>query len=329
MADSRPGRQRLPLHPGQTFFCSVLFFLPALIPPLFGWLNGFLAVPVIYLLCSRGAAAGSMQLQISLLAAGLAALFTGRIEGFLFSLTLVPLGYSLHRSALAGVSPAVSGGRGGLVLLGTWLLFWTVQGMVSGVNPYTQLRESLDTGFRQMLEFAASEEAALTPEMLYGVQQALGEIRATAPRLLPGLLAALVPVTVWLNMGPVRHLDPARTPGLGAHRRGRGAAGRRRYGPGRQRVGAAGHRDPVLFPGSGGVRRPARALADADLPAGAALPGVHPAELRHAHAGRPGFERRLVQFPTPAGQDTTLTRSAPQRHDRPRQRRKTTLRINP
>ena len=39
MADSRPGRQRLPLHPGQTFLCSVLFFLPALIPPLFGWLQ--------------------------------------------------------------------------------------------------------------------------------------------------------------------------------------------------------------------------------------------------------------------------------------------------
>ena len=200
MADSRPGRQRLPLHPGQTFLCSVLFFLPALIPPLFGWLNGFLAVPVVFLLSSRGAGAGSLQLQRGLLAAGLAALFTGRIEGFLFSLTLVPLGYSLHRSALAGASPAMSGGRGGLVLLGTWLLFWTVQGMVSGVNPYVHLRESLDTGFRQMLEFAASEEAALTPEMLYGVQQALGEIRETAPRLLPGLLAALVPVTVWLNM---------------------------------------------------------------------------------------------------------------------------------
>lgn len=213
MADSRPGRQRLPLHPGQTFLCSVLFFLPALIPPLFGWLNGFLAVPVIYLLCSRGAGAGSMQLQISLLAAGLAALFTGRIEGFLFSLTLVPLGYSLHRSALAGASPAMSGGRGGLVLLGTWLLFWTVQGMVSGVNPYTQLRESLDAGFRQMLEFAASEEAALTPEMLYGVQQALGEIRATAPRLLPGLLVALVPVTVWLNMVTANSLTRRFRPG--------------------------------------------------------------------------------------------------------------------
>ena len=114
MADSRPGRQRLPLHPGQTFLCSVLFFLPALIPPLFGWLNGFLAVPVVFLLSSRGAGAGSLQLQLSLLAAGLAALFTGRIEGFLFSLTLVPLGYSLHRSALAGASPAMSGGRGGL-----------------------------------------------------------------------------------------------------------------------------------------------------------------------------------------------------------------------
>ena len=200
MADSRSGLNRLLLHPGQTFLLSVLFFLPALVPPLFGWLNGFLAVPVVLLLAGRGMSAGSVQLQLSLLAAGLVALFTGRIEGFLFSLTLVPLGYSLHRSALADESAAVTGGKGTLVLVIVWLLFWTVQGLVGNVNPYTQLREALDAGFRQMLEFAASKEAGLSPEMQFSVQQALTEVRETAPRLLPGLLAALVPVTVWSNM---------------------------------------------------------------------------------------------------------------------------------
>ncbi|MDX9834638.1 MAG: DUF2232 domain-containing protein, partial [Desulfobulbus sp.] len=206
MADSQPGRQQLPLHPGQTFLCSVLFFLPALIPSLFGWLNGFLAVPVVYLLSSRGAQAGTVQLLISLMAACLAALFIGRIEGFFFSLTLVPLGYSLYRSAQAGDSPAVSGAKGGLVLLGVWLLFWSLQGQASGVDPYTHLRESLDAGFRQMLEFATSEEAGLSPEMVYSIQQTIGEIRETAPRLLPGLLATLVPVTVWLSMVTVNGL---------------------------------------------------------------------------------------------------------------------------
>ena len=188
------------IHPWQTLLYAAFFLLPVLSPPLFGLLNGLLAVPVILLLAQRGFKPGSQQLQASILLAGLIAVLTQRAEAFLFSLTLIPLGYALCRSALAGESPAVSGGKGAAVLALTWLLFWSVFGALSGVNPYTHLLQSLDVGFKEMMAFSASEQAGLSPDALQVVHEGIDQVRQGLPRLLPGILAAMVPITVWANM---------------------------------------------------------------------------------------------------------------------------------
>ena len=47
MVNSEPGLKKNSFHPGQLLLFSAFFFIPALSPPLFGWLNGLLAVPVL------------------------------------------------------------------------------------------------------------------------------------------------------------------------------------------------------------------------------------------------------------------------------------------
>ena len=200
MAEFGSGWRAGAIQPGQTLLYAAFFLLPVLSPPFFGLLNGLLAVPVMLLLAGRGRKAGSIQLQASLLLAGAIALLTQRLEAFLFTLTLVPLGFSLWRSASAGESPAVSGGKGAAVLALTWLCYWSVFGVVSGVNPYLQLLQALDLGFKEMMEFSASDQAGLSPEAQHALRQGFDEIRQGLPRLLPGLLAAMIPLTVWANM---------------------------------------------------------------------------------------------------------------------------------
>jgi len=195
-----PGLSKF-VHPsGQTFLFSALFFAPALSPLLFGWLNGLLAISVFYIFTVNGVKTGGVQLRTVLLLAGLGALLVQRLEIFLFSLTLIPLGYSLFKSAANGESAAVSGGKGVIVLSLTWIFFWGVYGAVAGINPYSYLLKVLDLGFQQSLEFYASKEADLSQETVYALQQVTNGMRKTIPNLLPGLLASAVVITVWINM---------------------------------------------------------------------------------------------------------------------------------
>jgi uncharacterized protein YybS (DUF2232 family) len=195
-----PGLRNFFYPPGQIFLFSALFFAPALSPLLFGWLNGLLAIPVFYILTVNGFKTGVVQLRTVLLIAGLGALLVQRLEIFLFSLTLIPLGYSLFKSAANGESAAVSGGKGVFVLSLTWLFFWGVYGAAVGINPYHYLLEALDLGFQQSLEFYASKEAGLSQETIYSLQQVTNGMKKTIPNLLPGLLASALVITVWINI---------------------------------------------------------------------------------------------------------------------------------
>jgi len=188
------------ISPRQFLLFSAFFFIPTVNPPLFGWLHGIAAIPVFYLLTVNGFKTGTTLLQRCLLVAGLGALLMHRLEVFLFSLTLIPLGYTLFKDSVEHKSAATSGGKGMVILGLTWLFFWGIYGAITGINPYKQLLEMLDFGFQQSLEFYMSKEAGLTQETVYNLQQVTQKVRETIPKLLPGLLAAVLIITVWFNM---------------------------------------------------------------------------------------------------------------------------------
>ena len=186
--------------PVQLLGLSVLFFLPVVQPALFGWLNGFSAVPVLYFLSVHGFSKGGAALRLSLLFVGIAALLMQRLDVYLFTLTMVPLGYTLYISGNNQESAAVSGFKGMIALCVSWLIFWTGYGVLANINPYTSLIKALDLGFQQTLEIYSSKDAGLTPEMVYNLQLITNNLRETVPRLMPGILATAVVLTVWMNM---------------------------------------------------------------------------------------------------------------------------------
>ncbi len=192
------GKDQIP--PVQLICLSILFLLPVLQPSLFGWLNGFLAIPVFYLLQVNGYITGIAIIRTSLLLVGAISLLLQRLDIYLFSLTLLPLGFILHASALKEETAAVSGGKGLLVLALSWLVFWTGFGVLTETNPYTSLLQALDLDFQQALELYRSKDAGLTPDMVYNLQILIDNLRETVPRLMPGLLATAAIFTVWMNM---------------------------------------------------------------------------------------------------------------------------------
>lgn len=193
-------REKDGFPPVQLVVLSILFLLPVVQPALFGWLNGFLAVPVCYVLLVHGHTSGVAIIRLSLLVAGIAALLMQRLEIYLFTLTLVPLGFTLFSSARNKESASVSGAKGVLILTAIWLIFWAGYGFFSGTNPYTSLLKAFDLGFQQTLEIYSSKDAGLTPEMVYSLTIITNNLRETVPRLMPGFLATVVILTVWMNM---------------------------------------------------------------------------------------------------------------------------------
>ena len=184
----------------ETLIVSALFFIPVLSPAFFGWLHGLLAVPVVYMLLSHGMKSGTIHLGICLTVAGVIALAVNRAEIMAFSLTMIPLGYTLAHSASTREQPSLSGGKGFAVLAASWFVFWLFFAMLTEINPYTQLIQSINTGLQEAGELYSAQDSGLSEETRYSLKLLLEETRKGIPSFLPGILASIVLVTVWLNM---------------------------------------------------------------------------------------------------------------------------------
>ncbi|HBI14250.1 MAG TPA: hypothetical protein DDY20_01815 [Desulfobulbaceae bacterium] len=184
---------------GQVLLLATAFVLPGIAPAYFGWLSGLLAIPVFCLLGVHGVRRGGILIRNALLLAAVAALLFKLIGTLLFALTIIPLGYSFHRSAAAGDSEWNTVGKGCLLLGACWLLFWTVYGAVEGVQPYQQLLQMIDDGFAQSYEYYRAQAGQKAETLLY-LEQAVAETRRLVPHLLPGLLGCIVIFTVWVNL---------------------------------------------------------------------------------------------------------------------------------
>ncbi|MDD3617812.1 MAG: DUF2232 domain-containing protein [Desulfobulbaceae bacterium] len=184
---------------GQTVLLAAAFLLPGIAPSIFGWLNGLLAIPVFLLLYLYGINQGSLYIRNGALLAVAGAIPMHILPLVLFSLTFIPLGYSLNKSAVAGENEWRTGARGSLILGGSWLIFWAVYGALEGMNPYTGLLQMLDAGFAQAKEYYRTS-GELPAEALLQLEQVIDGARALVPKILPGLLCCTVILTVWLNL---------------------------------------------------------------------------------------------------------------------------------
>uniref|UniRef100_UPI00405679E9 DUF2232 domain-containing protein n=1 Tax=Candidatus Electronema sp. TaxID=2698783 RepID=UPI00405679E9 len=206
----------MPLRPerGQAAGSLLLagaFLLPTAFPQLFSWIGLLLAVPVFLLLQNGEEARALRQLRQGLMAVGAAALLLGHGWWFLFLLAAVPLGWTLHRSAQSGADPAAAGGAGLAVLSGCWLVFWTLRGLLTGVNPYASLLADLDSSLEQLMVIYRSS-GELSGDLLQELELAAAALQKILPKVLPGLLASSAVFTVWLNLtvssGLLRRLRP-------------------------------------------------------------------------------------------------------------------------
>lgn len=183
----------------QTIILAAALLLPGFAPSLFGWLSVLLATPIFCLLCLNGQKKGTLLIRNGVVLAVAVAVILKLVPSLLFSLTLVPLGYSFSKSYGNRDTEIQAGTRGIIVLAATWVIFWIVYGTIQGINPYQHLLEILDTGFAQTYDYYM-KNSDLPAENILQLEQAVSELRGIIPMILPGILFCTVLVTVWINL---------------------------------------------------------------------------------------------------------------------------------
>ncbi len=215
MVENKPLNRSI-LWSRPVFALSVFYSIPVLLPSLFGWMTGILAVPVAYI-CSRqeGSGQNSAVIPAALLPAGILAFFSGRLPVFVSLLPLAALGYSLFQSGQRKQGPARAAACGLAVTVGCLALYWLLYAQVSGTNPYHHLKTMIDAAIvsaGDMYRTSVDAPADMRAE-LDGI---LANMRVVIPQILPALLISILLVTVWMNQvlwnGLLLKTDPDRAP---------------------------------------------------------------------------------------------------------------------
>lgn len=180
------------------FLLTAIYCIPVLLPSLFGWMLGVLAVPVAYLLAREGFEQSRITLTGSLLIAGLVGFFSGRLIFFLGILPVIPLGYSLYLSGQKKQNPAHAAVYGVLTLCACLFLFWILYGLGKDIHPYRQLVHMIDAGIVSAGDIYR-QSGDVPVEMQQELAAVLASLRELMPRILPGILLSMILVTVWMN----------------------------------------------------------------------------------------------------------------------------------
>ncbi len=180
------------------FALTAIYSIPVLLPSLFGWMLGILAVPAAYILSQKEYRQREKILVISLLLAGSVSFFIGRLLLFAAILPLIALGYSLFRSGQMKKSPAQAAAYGLATMAGCLLFFWLLYAQGTGSNPYHSLVTMIDAGI-----VSAGDMYRTNVDLPADVQEELAAVlaamRQLIPKILPALLISMLLITVWMN----------------------------------------------------------------------------------------------------------------------------------
>jgi uncharacterized protein YybS (DUF2232 family) len=182
----------------ESLVLGAVYLLPQLHPG-FIWVQLLLAVPIFYILETKGQRGGIRCIRNGLLLAAVGSILLKQPISFLLSLIMVPLGFSLYRSCQIGLDPWKTGVRGLFILSLGWIVSMVIYGIALHANPYGELLGFLDQVIIQYHD-TYIKVRELPPEIGIKPEDVLPLLRTILPKVVPGLLVSSLVATVWLNL---------------------------------------------------------------------------------------------------------------------------------
>lgn len=192
--------------------------LPNALPQFLGWLYVITPLLPIYALLIHGQKNGTALVVRALFITAAILLVAGALKSMVFSVALMPLGFSVAKSAQAGHSAEAASFRGAIALIAGYLGLLLLGGWLTGTNPYHELQTGLDADMALLAEnyINIGKAEGLPAETLNSLAAAFQQTRDVLPHFLPGILLATSLLQVWfvLGMGTLfmRRLAPGLIP---------------------------------------------------------------------------------------------------------------------
>ena len=117
----------------------------------------------------------------------------------LFTITFVPPGYVLAESAFQGNSPARSGSKAALTLIGSWIILLAGFTMVTGVNPISDFITSMDQGVEEALRYYRQSDN-VDPETISLIEQSFYQMKEVFPKVIPAIITGFALLSIWFTM---------------------------------------------------------------------------------------------------------------------------------
>lgn len=181
-----------------TALAASVWTLPVIVPG-FLWLQFFSPLPVFYYLYVSGYSKGINTLAAALLLTGFIAIATSAVSALVFSIVLLPAGYSMARSAVMGGSPAKTGLNGLITLLVGWFIWSLIYGLTHQVGLYQEILTSVDGSIEAAAQ-AIVNSSELSGEHSDQLQQTFKNLRVLLPGIMPGLLLTTMLNSIFCNL---------------------------------------------------------------------------------------------------------------------------------
>lgn len=187
---------------GSTAAISIVLFglvllLPSVHIGLFGWF--YFMIPALVLFYLYRWRHGFSFVIAGLFLAAAASIFISSLEVVLFGAALIPAGYSLAQSGFGSESPARSGFKGTIVLLCSWLLFFSLETMLTGINPISDFLSTLNQDIGRTLEYYRQSDN-VAPDTLAILEESFYQMKTVLPKIMVSLMISLALIIVWSTM---------------------------------------------------------------------------------------------------------------------------------
>jgi uncharacterized protein YybS (DUF2232 family) len=130
---------------------------------------------------------------------GIASAILDSLGTLLVTITFIPPGYILAEAAFQGNTPARSGIKAAVTLIGCWILILIGFSMVTGVNPVSDFIASMDQGVEEALRYYKQSDN-VDPETITLIEHSFYQMKAVFPKVIPSIITGFALLTIWFTM---------------------------------------------------------------------------------------------------------------------------------
>ena len=142
---------------------------------------------------------GKKYILAGLALATVISFFTKSFGLLLFTATFIPPGIALAEAAFRSSSPAGSGLKGTIALVGSWLLLLAGFIGVTGINPISEFLASVNQGIEEAIVYYRHSDT-IAPDTVALIEASFYQMKVVLPKILPSLIVGFALLTVWFTM---------------------------------------------------------------------------------------------------------------------------------